>query len=166
MEKWCCFHERRWQTNEEKTISDSVLTRDEHPSFPISTKLIKFRHLLLSAKFPLWIIHLPVVMLATFWRRRRLNSGSRDCLFFFFTSALRIEKSHRGQTQKLKFQQRRFNIMLFRSLCHSHISFKSFTHMLIHWLYLVSCSHVSVKCSFCNSAAGLLMAWLKPNEIF
>lgn len=79
----------------------------------------------------------------------------------------------------LNFQQRRentsaviqFNVVLFE-LSSRHISVKLFcnnvthTHTLIHWLYHVSCSHVSVKCSLSNSVAGLLMAWLKPNEIF
>lgn len=78
----------------------------------------------------------------------------------------------------INFQQRRentstviqFNVVLFSS-SPTHISFESFcnnvthTHTLINWLYHVSCSHVSVTCSLC-SLAGLLMAWLKPNEFF
>lgn len=110
----------------------------------------------------------PAAKLSRLWMR----PGCHLCLCW--------EKSLRTNPT-LNFQQRgentsaviQFNVVLF-SFSQSHISLKSLcnnmththTQRLIHWLYHVSCSHVSVTCSLCNSVAGLLMAWLKPNEIF
>lgn len=108
--------------------------------------------------------------LRCFHPRRHVRSPGLCVALILSLKPLRKKPLRTNPT--LNFQQRRenttaviqFNVVPFRPL--SPISFESFARALIHWLYHVSCSHVSVKCWLCNSAAGLLMAWLKPNEIF